>query len=234
MTTDRQALTALWMEAFGDPREFVDSFFATGFSEDRFQCIRIEGAPIAALYWFDCRVGEQNLAYIYAVAVDKNHRGKGLCRSLMAQTHRHLKQQGYAGAIVVPARAELAQLYAKLGYRHFGGITTLTCQAGKPVPLTPLTAQQYAQRRRQYLPPQSVLQEGAALTYLQTFSGFYAGDGFVLGANELLGDTTRAPGIVAALGKQTMTLHTPGTEPYAMYHPFTNAPPPAYFGLALD
>ena len=92
MTTD---LKALWQEAFGDSKETVDAFFATGFSQDRCHYIVENNVPVSALYWFNCELSGCKLAYIYAVATLKSHRGKGLARRLMEEAHQILKEQGY-------------------------------------------------------------------------------------------------------------------------------------------
>ena len=111
------ALTSLWMQAFGDTEAFVKTFFSTGFAFERSMVCLEEDAVVAALYWFDCLWEDKKVAYLYAIATDADHRGKGICAELMKHTHRHLQQAGYAGAILVPADEGLARMYAKLGYR---------------------------------------------------------------------------------------------------------------------
>ena len=94
---DIPCLRQLWQQAFGDSDAFLDKFFQVGFSFDRCQCIR-HGADIAAaLYWFDCTWNSKKVAYIYAVATDKAHRGKGLCRRLLEDTHAHLRAMKTSG-----------------------------------------------------------------------------------------------------------------------------------------
>ena len=111
------ALTELWMQAFGDTREFIAGFFRTGFSHDRCLLAEEQGQLLAALYWFDCTWEGKKVAYLYAIATDESHRGKGICKKLMAHTHQVLKDKGYVGAILVPADAGLARMYGKLGYQ---------------------------------------------------------------------------------------------------------------------
>lgn len=239
------ALRGLWQQAFGDSDHFLDSFFATGFSPDRCRCMIQSGQLAAALYWFDCTWDGKKLAYLYAVATEKNHQGKGLCRALMENTHQHLHQQGYAGAVLVPGSEALFRLYEKLGYGCFGGIRTVSCSAAtEPVALQPVTGSQYAALRRPYLPENSILQEGPILEFLSTQAHFYAGTDFLLCAieegdslfaPELLGNTAAASGILAALGKPAGRFRTPGSAPFAMYRSLTDShEAPAYFAFALD
>lgn len=226
-------LRSLWKEAFGDTDAFLDTFFKTAFSPDRFLCISIEGKVAAALYWFDCRCDGALMAYIYAVATAKAHRGKGLCRALMADTHAHLKSLGYAGCILVPGEKSLFDMYEKLGYACFGGMDTLTCEAGTPVSLREVSPEEYTALRRKYLPERGTEQEGIA--FLASSTKLYAGEDFLCAwAAELLGNTAAAPGIVAALGKKEGSFRISGKQPFAMYHPLSDTPAPTYFGLAFD
>lgn len=230
-------LAALWTQAFGDSPEFVEKFFQTGFSPNRCRYIQKEGSIAAALYWFDCTAGDRHLAYIYAVATAKAYRGRGLCRRLMEHTHDHLQSLGYDGAVLVPGEPGLFSLYEKLGYRCFSGQKAVSCvlEHTEPSPVRRVTAEEYAALRRRYLPEGAVVQEGAALCYLESYCPLYAGEDFVYGGGEFLGNTHRLPGIAAALGKD-ITCRIPGTDPFAMYLPLSQKGQtfPTYFGLALD
>lgn len=237
-------LKALWKEAFEDTDAFVDSFFETGFSLYRCRCIREGSRVLAALYWFDCRWQDKRLAYIYGVATAKNHRGQGLCRKLMETTQQILLQLGYSGVVLVPATRELFSFYKNMGYACFGGIRQWQTAAANPIPLTELGYKEYAAARKALLPPDSVIQEGALLRFLGSFARFYQGenclfccaeDGGKLMIYELLGDTDQACGICAALGHETATLRTPGSEPFAMYLSLAeDGDFPGYFAFALD
>lgn len=239
-------LRGLWQQAFGDADETLDAFFAVGFSSDRCHYLTEKGGPVSALYWFDCQLNGQKLAYIYAVATDEKYRGCGLARRLMTETHGILKEKGYAGAILVPGTKDLFSMYERLGYRTVSSVKEFPTEQGStPVTLTQIDAAQYALLRRQYLPEDGVVQEGAALAYLQTYCGFYAGADFLLAAakedghllvQELLGNTANAAGILRALDIPKGRFRTPGAgREFAMFLPLTaNCPVPAYFGLALD
>ena len=100
-------LRELWQRAFGDTDDFLDDFFSTAFAPHRSRCITVDGDLAAVLYWFDCTLEQKKLAYLYAVATDPAHRGKGLCRALMADTAETLKATGYAGMVLVPQKPSL-------------------------------------------------------------------------------------------------------------------------------
>jgi len=177
-------LRQLWKTAFGDTDAFLDSFFRTAFACDRCRCVLEADTVAAVLYWFDCVVSGQKTAYIYAVATHPDHRGQGLCRRLMADTHALLKSRGYASAILVPQKESLRKMYAGMGYRDAGGLEILECTAGASVPVRAVGPAEFAQLRRQLLPEGSVIQEGENLVFLSEQLRFFAGDRFLLAAYE--------------------------------------------------
>lgn len=243
MRTDQ--LKTLWALAFGDEERFIDLFFSTAYAPERCHFLTEGERVTAALYWLDCRLADQKIAYIYGVATHPAHRGKGLCRTLMAQTHEILAEQGYASAILMPAEPGLRRMYAKMGYRECASISRFSCTAGTAVPLRPVDAEEYACLRRKYLPAGGVIQEGENLRYLQTYAALYTGEDFLLTAvheegslfgMELLGNAAAAPGILAAMGYETGNFRIPGGDiPFAMFSPLQeDAQIPAYLGLAFD
>lgn len=167
------ALTRLWMQAFGDTEDFIKCFFATGYSADRCMLCLEENAVVAALYWFDCHWEGKKLAYLYAIATDEKHRGKGICTELMKHTHRHLQQQGYTGALLMPAEESLESFYGKMGY----GCMTPPAFSDAPLEKTAsweaISPEEYLPLRQQYLPDGGVQHSLDAMQYLSHFAKFY-------------------------------------------------------------
>lgn len=239
-------LARLWQEAFGDSFEAIEGFFCTAYSPSRCRCVTVNKKAVAALYWLDARLDGQRYAYIYAVATAASHRGKGLCRKLMADTHAHLALRGYDGALLVPETPELRSMYEKMGYTTCTTVKEFSCEAGsQPVTLHRIDRDEYALERQRFLPKGGALQEKENIAYLETLGFFYRGDGFLLAARtengqlycpELLGDAAAAPGILAALNCARGTFRTPGEgKAFAMFHPLSKeAKAPDYFGLAFD
>ena len=236
----------LWQNAFGDPDAFLDSFFRTAYAPVRCRCV-FDGDTIAAiLYWIDCDLKDQKLAYLYAVVTHPGYRGRGLCRMLMADTHALLRSRGYAGALLVPQKESLRQMYAKMGYQNIGGLTEFRCSAGNTkTVLRAVGPEEFAALRRKLLPENAVIQEGPGLAFLAEQLQFYAGKDILLAAYaeketlivpELLGSLNHAPGIVTALGTLQGVFRTFGAgKPFAMFHPLReDAHIPAYFGFAFD
>ena len=201
-----EKLKQLWKTVFGDTDAFLDAFFSIAYSPDRCRYLTEGDAVVSALYWFDCEYEGGKLAYIYAVATEPNHRGKGLASRLMAQTHAHLKALGYAGAVLKPAKG-LFPFYERLGYLPSGYIRRFTANAGDPIPVKELSCAEFSQMRRKFLPKNGVHQEGLTLEFLHSFAHFYASEDALVCASpqegvifEYLGNPNSAPGILKTLG----------------------------------
>lgn len=245
MITEKE-LKALWQEAFDDPELFLDAFFRTGFGKDRYAVLLRQGELAGALYWFDCFWGDRKLAYIYAVATAKKFRRQGVCRELMEKAHTRLQQAGYAGAVLVPAKPELAAMYEIMGYRHFGGMKRLEVKAqGQPVRLTLIGPEEYEACKEAFLKPDSIRQGGKTLAFLNTYARFYRGEDTLFavateGQNalfqEYFGDPEKLPGILQTLQVEKGSVRLPdGETPFGMYRSFTGEKNlPAYLGIALD
>ena len=239
-------LRQLWTAAFGDGDDFLDMFYSTAYAPQRCRCVLDGDRICAVLYWFDCTCEDQKLAYIYAVATDPAYRNQGLCRKLMDDTAQHLQALGYAGALLLPQDPGLRQMYGKMGYIPCTCIGEFTCQAGPdPLPLTELTAEEYAKQRKALLPTGSVLQEGENLSYLAGYSRFYQSKDTIFTlvldeshaiCYEILGNVNKGPGILRTLGAESGLFRYPGKEkPFTMYRPLVaNCPKPQYFAFAFD
>ena len=238
-------IRALWEQCFGNEGGWIDVFLRTAFDPQHTRVLTRQGRTVAALTWMDAECEERKLAYLYAIATHPDFRGQGLCRELMAQTHRELAQMGYAGTVLVPADAGLRRMYGKMGYENFGGIREITATASDPVTIRTVSAEEYAALRRKLLPAGGVVQENGAPAYLAESASLYAGDGFLLTAMpeddrlfgvELLGNPERAGGILGTLGFEQGIFRTPGNDkPFAMFRPLrADTWTPGYFGLAFE
>lgn len=238
-------LRKLWMEAFGDDDSFLNIFYGSVFSPDRCRCVTSDGQVTAALYWLDCRCNGKPIAYLYAIATGKKYRHRGQCRALMDDTHRLLRELGYAGAVLVPGEKALFMMYRALGYETCSQIHQWHCfAAGIGTALREISVEEYGAARRRYLPEGGVIQENENLTFLQSQTRLYAGADFILCAREqrgtllcpeILGNISAAPRILTALGYSDGHFRSPGTgTDFAMYYPLSDSPAPTYFGLAFD
>ena len=239
-------LLKLWKAVFGEYNGFWELFLDTAFHPDHCRCMTENDHVTAGLYWFDCCCGQDKIAYIYAVVTDPAHRGKGLCRKLMADVHRLLAERGYDSAMLVPADEALRKMYRKMGYEDCTTVSEIICTAADtPVNIRNVSTEEYAALRRTLIPESGVLQEGNNLAFLAAQTQLFAGDNFLLSAwleddtlhgTELLGNTEAAPGILQSLGCEKGIFQTPGTtQPFSMIHKLHSAAVvPKYFGFSFD
>lgn len=240
-------LWGLWREVFGDTEEFLTAFYKTAFHVNRCRCVTIKEEIVASLYWFDCIYKDKKIAYLYAVATAKAYRGQGICKSLISDTHSYLSGHGYEGVVLVPGNHELFKFYEAMGYQTCSYIQEFCCTAdGKGIEVRCVNQAEYARLRRQMLPQAGVVQENENLDFLESQATFLSGDKFLLAFREenhilygieLLGDASKAPKILSALGYNQGTFRIPGEKrPFAMYLSLgnPNLSSPEYFGLAFD
>ena len=238
-------LRNLWKKAFGDTDEFLDLFFSTAYAPDRCRCIADGENVQSVLYWFDCFLEDQKIAYIYAVATDPACRGRGLCRKVMEDTMAVLTDRGYAGAILLPQEEWLIAMYAGMGFEACTTVTEQWFPAGEAISACQIDEKEYALLRRKYLPEGGVIQEGENMTFLAGMAKFYKGADFVAAAAtdgdelwcpELLGNADAMPGLVKMLGFPAGRARMPGKDrQFAMYRSLSKTgEKPRYFGLVFD
>lgn len=232
---EEDKLRELFTEAFEDAA-FTDLFFSRGFSAER--CFAaFDGGLLAALHWFDCTLMGEKAAYVYGIAAFKSQQGRGIGSALIRAALERLKTLGYRQILLVPAGESLFGYYERFGFRAASTIRETEIGAGEPIPIRKLTVSEYAAARRELLPANGLLQEGACLDVLSGYADLYAADGAIAAVSggiiwELLGDENAAPGLIAALGLESATVRMPGKgRPFAMA---LGAGEDVYLGLALD
>lgn len=247
---DVPALKRLWKQAFDDTEQFIGSFFSVAYAPERCLCAMEDEKPVAMAYWLDHQWREHKIAYVYAVATDRDYQRRGICGKLMESLASRLKKQGYYGILLVPATPELVAYYEKLGYV----VATTMCHydvpaAGAPDPeLRQITREQYAFYRAQLLPEESVLPGEEVYRFLETYQGFYrcaAGifcgaveeteEGRLLRMQEFLGEPKGMFTAIAAMGCRKAAVRLRGGAPFGLFRSLTRAKEmPKYFGLPMD
>ena len=242
--TDVSQLMDLWLEAFGETKEEVLSFFREIFPLCRPWCAK-DGDTLCAMAYAlpqTLKVGEKQLpvAYLYAIATRKSYRGQGLASRLLEELSRALRKEGFAGLLLVPANLPLFDFYEKLGFNPFSyrGKTVISAAECAVKPLSP---EEYLAVREAFLPPVHNVPPAAVLNHLHLFAwggGCAAaertGDGIVF--RELLGDPVSAGGVLQSFGAETGTAVLPmGDIPYAVAKPLTEPfPETGYFAFAME
>ena len=234
-------LKALWREAFGDGDDVINTFFTSAYAADRCCAVTENGQTVASAYYLRCEAYGRPVAYIYAVAVATEWRGRGICRALMGEMHRRLTREGYAGAVLVPATDGLFAMYEGLGYTDSILIDEKRVSAGRLAALLceRIGATEYARLRRALLPSGGAVQENESIRYLSAAAELYRTpngiacvftDGGVPVSAEVLGEElTHEP-------EGCVTVRCPGVgKRFALYKSLDgSSPAPTYFGIAFD
>ena len=246
---DVPALRRLWKQAFQDTDALLDDFFSIAFAPERSLCAWEDGGIVAMLYWFDCTWQEKKVAYVYAVATDREYRKRGISSKLLKSLHIRLKRRGYDGAILVPSEESLVAFYQKQGYDICCTMERCEVDAqGAAAPtLRQITRQEYSRWQQKLQPEDSVDLGEVGYRYLETYAAYYCTEeaafcgvavseeaGKVLQIEEYLGDPSALPAIGVALGCRRVAARIPGKTPYAMFYCLTTQKNmPKYFGMPM-
>ncbi len=167
-TNDREAVIALWREAFGDPREHIVYFLET-FDYINTAFVLCENECVCSMLFLlptAVQDGERrfNAGYIYAGATRSDARGKGYYRRLLSFAEDAARQEGRTALLLRPATSSLADSYRRMGF------TVPLYGNGRPsrgmVSNTPLTATEYGACRRRQLCGQAYVDwDDRTLTY---------------------------------------------------------------------
>lgn len=162
MTMDDAAEGAkLWHTVFGDDEALVMEFFRLfGYQQGFGACAELDGSIAAAAY---CPMGTDYIAphgngrkgaYLYAVATHPDHRKQGLAKELCLLLRNTVFAQGADDVFTKPSEESLYSWYEeKIGaVPRLGGQTVHFLRtANGSLPVTQLTASEYADRRRKLL-----------------------------------------------------------------------------------
>jgi len=124
---DIPGLKALWKQAFGDEDRFIDAFFDKLFRPEGCVMIEDEGRPISMAHLIPCtlifregmEVERFPALYLYGMATDEDHRGKGLGLMLLSFAKGYAGAMGFEAIALLPADEGLFRFYKKAGYEEF-------------------------------------------------------------------------------------------------------------------
>ena len=147
---DIPAMRALWLDVFAESEAFLDAFFAllpdiggAAVAEDD------SGALCGAAYaltGYELLADSQSphVGYVYAVAVDKQARGRGLGSSLTKLAAEICREREAVIVATLPAEESLYAWYEKsIGTEHILRRRKKTAPAKKTVDIIQMTATEY-------------------------------------------------------------------------------------------
>ena len=184
---DRAALTALWRQVFGDPEAVVAAFFDALPQMGIGAVAEAEGRPVGAAYVLDALAvvdaGGQarRCGYLYAVAVDPEHRHQGLGAALSQQAAALSQARGTEFICTLPAEPSLYAWYEEiLGLHCALRRKRYPVTAGPGWPAERLCPGDYLARREAllagvpHLRPEAAVMDFAGQFYTLFGGGLYA------------------------------------------------------------
>lgn len=243
---DIPCLTAIWQEAFNDEKALIDKFYAMLPDMGKGYVAEISGRVVGMLHILDASFEKKCVGYVYAVAVKKEYRKRGIGR-LLCQAAAGMD---YDIIATLPSEKGLYAWYEKvLGTKPalYGKHEKLYPDSGKV--FYEISSEEYGSIREKLLRgkahidfPQSYLRFQEELCRIYG-GGMYAGkggiacgymDGNMLYIKEALGDTSFLPAVCASLGAVYAVIRTadPCGEPFIAAQ--GDFPAECEWNLALD
>ena len=263
--TEISELKALWQSVFGDSAAVTDAFFDTLYTPDGALLAQENGRFLGCAYLLrgielvSPGAPTRSAAYLYALAVREDCRGKGIGRKLVELCAEETQKRGEV-LCLMPGSDSLRSWYRDCcRMTDFGGLHWERFTAdgeGQRVSIAPISPAEYTERREALLKdlpharlPEDYFRFQAALC-VSVGGGFFrlrdarGGDGIAcvetetdgFYACEMLytGDIPSAADAVArALGKENGRILLPGTQPGLMTAGAESAPN-FWWGPLLD
>lgn len=113
---DFEEIVCLWVECFGDDKDFNDYFFENVFDINDTLILRKDGkiASMAQMMEFDTSKGK--VTYIYGACTANSHRKQGLMATVLEKSFEIGRQKGHKFSILIPQEPWLFGFYSKFGY----------------------------------------------------------------------------------------------------------------------
>lgn len=183
-TADAAALAAIWHQVFGDPEALALAFLKDLPALGGGICAEEEGKLLGAAYVVtDFTLDDRRAAYIYAVAVLPEARGRGLGMALTRAAAALGKALGAEILCTLPANAGLYPWYERLiGVRCALYRREERCESAPGAAAAALSAAEYGRRREALLGTLPHVTVGeAALRYEKENCRCFGGDLYALG-----------------------------------------------------
>lgn len=182
---DVPELTKLWTEVFDEDERMLSAFFAALEHMGSGLAAVMDEKIVGAGYVLDGQklvTGKENipLGHIYGIAVYPEYRSHGIGRAIVKATAELAKKRGARIICCEPANQSLVRWYDDvLGMKVALRRQEKTLAAGNYVPCRPISAEEYALRREQWLHDKNcVVLTKAALGFEEDMLSIYGGSFF--------------------------------------------------------
>ena len=116
-TPHQRACQRLWRTCFPqDDDAFIEQFLIRHYREERMLTLEVEGEVVAMLHTIPFSTAWGTMRYIYGVATDPAHRGRGYATELLHRAIDISRAAGDAALFLIPATQSLRDLYAREGF----------------------------------------------------------------------------------------------------------------------
>ena len=130
---DKQQIIDLWKISFGDSDDFIRLWFDRVYKDEQTIVIEENEKVVSALqilpYEMTFCGTTIPIGYICGVCTIPSERGKGLMSRLMHQAIKEMPNRGYALAMLIPATAQLFDLYRRFDFANAFDYSTEVVQS---------------------------------------------------------------------------------------------------------
>ena len=106
----------LWMEVFGDEREWVDRYLAEYSAQDNMLLSKEQDRVVSMLHIVDITTDYGPTAYLYAIATDPAYRGRGYAKELISKAIGLVRERDYKAVMLIPSEPSLVEYYQRFGF----------------------------------------------------------------------------------------------------------------------
>lgn len=112
---NREDVINLWMECFGDTREYVEFFLDNC---PNYVCVEylVEDKLVSQLFLLEGELASEKCKYLYAACTHEDYRRRGIMEELIEFTKTYCKDKNYSSIFLVPANESLYSYYSKFGF----------------------------------------------------------------------------------------------------------------------
>ncbi len=111
-TDDREQITSLWSEVFGDSAEDIHFFLDRCKNKVCLGLFEDGRTLVSMLFLVDCAYCSMRGKYVYAVCTKENARKKGYASLLIEEAKKHMNDFLW----LIPAKDYLFDFYSRLGF----------------------------------------------------------------------------------------------------------------------
>lgn len=181
---DLPALRSLFQRVFQEKESGLSLFFSRVYQPQNTVTAHLDGRLAGMFYLLParlrCRDAVLPIAYLYALAVEPDLRGRGIAGAILRYLDGLLPDRGFQAAVLRPAEESLFAYYARFGYDSLFYARRWSFQAfppRTPFSVRPISLERLPRPRDSFFPASSPLfsWEDIMLRYASDYAGVWGG-----------------------------------------------------------